>query len=181
MFKEKTDDEAWEETFSYLDEKAKKKRKKSFAKSKKIYATISGIILIIFVILYFNFGLLSEINRLSLILYGVLLFLGGLFVVLRIYFVGLVWTPLLYLFGIYINQKYGDKEKQWTIDDQIEFLWFSVIIVGSIGTFFLTMIYSIIGYSLEDLNPLMLVVWNMYYLFLIYYATSKSLKLRKAQ
>lgn len=178
--KEKSEEEAWDEAYSYLDEKAKKKRIKSYGTSKKIYAAIVGLILILVVIFYSYTGLTSEIDILSFILYGSLITLSGLFAVFRIYFIGLVWTPLLYLLGVYINQKYGDKERKWSIDEQIEFLWFSVIIIGGIGSLLLNIIYSIIGYSFEDLNPLMLVVWNLYIFALLYYATSRSLKLRKS-
>lgn len=180
--KEKTEEEAWDETFSYLDKKTKEKRKISFEKSRIIYTTIAVIILIMLVILVGFIGITSsELNVLSFILYESLIILSGLFVVLRIYFVGIMWTPLLYLLGVYINQKYGDKEKQWTIDDQIEFLWFSVIIIAAIGSFLINIIYSSIGYSSTDLNPLILVIWNMYFLSLIYYATSRSKRLKKSK
>ena len=103
--KEKSEEEAWDEAYSYLDEKAKEKRIKSYETSKKIYAAIAGIILILVVVFYSYYSLTSEIDVLSFILYGSLITLSGLFAVLRIYFVGLVWTPLLYLMGVYINQK----------------------------------------------------------------------------
>lgn len=118
----KTEEEAWEEALSYLDKKQNEKRKRSFERSKLIYASIVGIIVIIFVIISAFFGLTSRINLFSLILLESLIFLSGLFIVLRIYFVGVIWTPLLFLISVYINQKYGNKQKNWTIENQIEFL-----------------------------------------------------------
>jgi len=180
MVKEKTDDEAWGETISYLEKKAEEKRRKGLKRIGIIHTLIVGSVWIIFVALYFYLGLKSGIDMIDLILIGFLMIFGGLFVVLRVYFVGLIWSPFLFLLDVYVRIRYRDKDREMEIIDKMDFLWFLTMIFGTIGVILMYFFIFTIRSIIELPDYLFILVIDIYMLMLLCFVTSKSLKLKKS-
>lgn len=179
MGSDNKDDESWDELDTFFEKRQKEKRKTSLKRGRKIHTAVVGCIWFIFLLLYFYIGFKAEIELVSYGLLGSLLIIGGLFIVIRVYFVGLIWTPLLYILDIIINKTYSKNNAQLSTQEKIDFLWFIVYIVGLAGVAVIYRVFSF--FNITNNESIVLLVLNIYLIVLLILIIKKSIQLEKSK